>query len=149
MKLYLDCCCFNRPYDDMSDNTMWLESEAILAIINKCEVAEWEFFSSDILFDEISQMGNIDKQKKVLLLYQLATQHISLTDEIVVRAREFEKLNAKAYDSLHLASAESVGVDVFLTTDKKLIKSAKRSDTKMIVKNPLIWLTEVLYEHEL
>ena len=55
----------------------------------------------------------------------------------------------KAYDALHLASAEIATVDVFLTTDQKLIKAAKISGTKLAVKNPLMWLTEALYEHQL
>ena len=51
------------------------------------------------------------------------------------------------YDALHLACAKQAGVDVFLTTDDKLIKRAQRySNIIMLnVRNPLSWLQEVLY----
>nr|VFJ54444.1 MAG: hypothetical protein BECKFW1821A_GA0114235_104731 [Candidatus Kentron sp. FW] len=32
MKIYLDNCCFNRPYDDQSDFRVRLEAEAKLKI---------------------------------------------------------------------------------------------------------------------
>ena len=146
MKIYLDTCCLNRPYDDLSDNTVRLESEAVLAIIDICESGGWVFFSSDVLLDEILGITNIVKREKVLLLYHSATMHINLTDDIVTRAREFERFQIKPYDALQLSSAEIGGADVFLTTDRQLISAADRSDVKIKVMNPLIWLTEVLYE---
>jgi hypothetical protein len=35
MKLYLDSCCYNRPYDDQTQERIHLEGEAVLAIIHK------------------------------------------------------------------------------------------------------------------
>jgi hypothetical protein len=35
MKLYLDNCCYNRPYDDQTQERIHLEGEAVLVIINK------------------------------------------------------------------------------------------------------------------
>ena len=32
MKIYLDNCCFNRPFDDQTQERIHLESEAILMI---------------------------------------------------------------------------------------------------------------------
>jgi len=104
------------------------------------------FFSSDVLLDEILGIANIVKREKALLLYHSAAIHISLSDNIVTRAREFEQFQINPYDALQLSGAEIGGADVFLTTDRKLINAAGRSDVKIKVKNPLIWLTEVLYE---
>ena len=33
MKLYLDTCCYNRPFDDQTQERIHLESEAILTIL--------------------------------------------------------------------------------------------------------------------
>lgn len=33
MKIYLDVCCLNRPFDDQAQTRIRLESEAILLII--------------------------------------------------------------------------------------------------------------------
>lgn len=148
MKIYFDNCCLNRPYDDLSDNTARMECEAVLSIIDICDTGRWSFFSSDVLLDEILSMTNMDKREKVLLLYNSTAEHIDLTDEIVSRAKFLEGFNIKSYDALHLASAEAGGADVFLTTDRRLISVALRSDIGMTVKNPLVWLSEVLYDRE-
>jgi len=60
-------------------------------------------------------------------------------------ARELEKIGVKPFDALHIASAEFKGVDVFLTTDKKLINATRNTDVTVKVLNPAVWLMEVLY----
>lgn len=47
-------------------------------------------------------------------------------------------------DSLHLASAEFGRVDVFLTTDTKLIRAGRNTVTRMRVMNPVSYLAEVI-----
>ncbi len=47
-------------------------------------------------------------------------------------------------DSLHLASAEFGRVDVFLTTDTKLIRACRNTVTRMRVMNPVSYLAEVI-----
>jgi predicted nucleic acid-binding protein len=125
-----------------------MECEAILSIIDVCDTGHWMFFSSDILYDEILAMTDMDKREKVLLLYASAGSHIDLTEEIAARANELSRLGIKSYDALHIASAESAGADVFLTTDRRLINAARRLNVTMLVQNPLIWITEVLYDRE-
>ena len=34
MKIYMDVCCYNRPFDDLSQDRIYLETEAILSIIS-------------------------------------------------------------------------------------------------------------------
>ncbi|MDR2927048.1 MAG: PIN domain-containing protein [Cytophagaceae bacterium] len=121
-----------------------MESEAILSIIDKCEVGIWDIFNGDVLTDEMNRTTDIVKKLKSLGLYSSATIYVELNAEIIKRARELQTYNIKAFDSLHLASAEYGKADVFLTTDKKLIKSAKRANAKVKVENPVIWLMEVL-----
>lgn len=38
MRIYLDNCCFNRPYDDQSQFKIRIESEAKLAIQEKVKM---------------------------------------------------------------------------------------------------------------
>ncbi|MDR3331878.1 MAG: PIN domain-containing protein [Synergistaceae bacterium] len=144
MKIYLDNCCLNRPFDDLNYDIVRIESEAVVAIIDKCENEDWNFFSSDVLFDEISRLTDFVKKQKIMLLYRSATLHVEFTEEIILRGKELEQFGIESYDALHIASAESGGADVFLTTDNRLIKSANRANVNVLVKNPLIWLMEVL-----
>lgn len=37
MKVYLDNCCYNRPFDDQTQERIHLESEAILMILQHAQ----------------------------------------------------------------------------------------------------------------
>ena len=145
LKLYLDCCCLNRPFDDMSDEKVRLESEAVLSIIGQCELGRWDLFQSDVLDDEIDRIVHPIKKQQVLELYSLATLFVELNDDVILRAKDFFYLKLGSFDALHLASAEFAGADVILTTDKKFINKALLTDVKIKISNPAIWLMEVLY----
>jgi predicted nucleic acid-binding protein len=148
MRIYFDNCCLNRLYDDLTDNIVRMECEAILSIIDNCGKNGWMYFSSDVLLDEILKTTDNDRQEKVMLLYHAASEHIGFTETIFLRAKELEQYSIKSYDALHIASAETARADVFLTTDRKLINAAKRSGVHIPVQNPLIWLAEVFYDRE-
>jgi predicted nucleic acid-binding protein len=147
MRIYLDVCCFCRPFDDQSFDMIALESNAVLMILDRCAaVAGWSFCSSDALDDEIVRIPQVIKRQQVYNLYSLAAEHIELNAGILARVKELVVLNITPFDALHLASAEFGKVDVFLTADKKLINKAKCAGLKIRVENPLIWLMEVLNE---
>jgi len=43
MKVYLDACCLNRPFDDQTQDCIHLETEAIVLILNRLEKwSDWE-----------------------------------------------------------------------------------------------------------
>lgn len=67
-----------------------------------------------------------------------------LDESLIQRGEAFSKMGLKTYDALHLACAESVQADVFLTTDDKILKKAlqRPNMTTIPVKNPLEWLWE-------
>jgi predicted nucleic acid-binding protein len=145
MLVYLDSCCYNRPFDNQDHERVILETEAILAILERCErKKDWLIVGSDVLLSEIRQNTDPRRQEKLMLLYSLAPIQIDLDDSIVLRAEEFERHNIKSFDALHLASAERANADVLLTTDIRFIKAAKRTNANIDVKNPLIWLWEVM-----
>jgi len=60
MKIYLDNCAIQRPFDDKTQIKIALESEAILGIISLVEAHEIELVSSDILEFEISKTPNVE-----------------------------------------------------------------------------------------
>ena len=42
MKVYLDVCCLNRPYDDQTQDRVHLECEAVLLILSRLDKqADW------------------------------------------------------------------------------------------------------------
>ncbi len=63
MKIYLDVCCLNRPFDNLEQDRITLEIEAIFVILNRCEFTDWELINSDVILEEIKRTPNWDKQK--------------------------------------------------------------------------------------
>ena len=145
-QIYLDSCCFNRPFDDLSQDKVRFECEAVLDILSNCVAGVWDVFRSDVLDDEIDRIVNYVKKQKVTMLYSSATMYIPITDEIIFRAKSIQQtVNIKSFDALHLASAEYGNATVLLTTDKKFINQAAMINTSVRVANPIVWLMEVMY----
>ena len=144
-KIYLDSCCFSRPFDEITNDKMKLECEAVLTIISKCEEGIWDIFESDILDDEFDRMTDLIQKQKVLGLYSSTSIYVEINDTIISRAKEFHTVNIKPFDALHLASAEYGEADILLTTDRKFLNRALKSNAKIKVSNPAVWLMEVLF----
>jgi hypothetical protein len=144
MKIYLDVCCLNRPFDNSTQARVNLEANSVIAILSHCNSGEWTLFSSDVIDYEIEANTNPEKLRKVRQLLLSAQETLALNDGAVERAIEFQRHGIKAMDSFHLAIAETAGLDVFLTTDDAFLRAAKRIKTNLIVENPVTWLMEVL-----
>lgn len=148
MKIYLDACCLNRPYDDQTQDRIHLESEAVLTILKHIEVGDWEWTVSSVVLFELRETPNPERKRRVLKLCEKASSNIGVNEEIRLFAESLKGYGFSTYDALHLACAKQAGVDVFLSTDDKLIKRAQRYENfiALNVKNPLTWLQEVLYD---
>ncbi len=146
MKIYLDVCCLNRPFDDHTQDKIRLESEAIITILSHISEKKWEMIGSDIIDFEISQIPDPDRMKKVLQLVNLKAEKVTLTDNVVNRSKKIQEYTIKLLDALHLACAEEGKAEVFLTTDQNLIKKSTKNleKIKVKVKNPLNWIMEVI-----
>lgn len=82
---------------------------------------------SDILELEMNRMQDENKKQKVLDLYRVSGMHIPYTEKIKRRPAEIMSVSKiRAFDSLHIASAEQANADEFLTTDDKLEEMAKK-----------------------
>ena len=144
MKIYMDNCCLNRPFDDQSNLRIHLEAEAIKAIIRLVEQQKWNLVSSKVLKFEISKIADESRRKELMLMKSLAGEVVQINTQIGVRANEFERLGIQSFDALHLACSEN-NADILLTVDDRLIKKALTvNNLNISVRNPLIWLSEVL-----
>lgn len=144
MKIYLDNCCLNRPFDDQSNLRIRLESEAIKMILLLCEQSEWHLMSSKVIEFEIANTTDKGRKKELEAVNGLASIFIEINESIIIRAKEFESLGLQAFDAMHLACSEN-GANVLLTTDDKFLKRAlKIKDLKTIVSNPIKWMEGVL-----
>ena len=144
MRIYFDCCCYNRPFDDLTQLRVRLEAEAVLAILGVMQDNGWVLVSSDVLDLELSNIKNITKRSKVIELCNLAHEKILTTEAIALRADELQIFGMKALDSFHIAIAEYSNIDILFSTDDKLVSLANRISLSVRVANPLKWLPEVM-----
>jgi len=146
MKIYLDVCCLNRPFDDQSQDRIRLESEAILTILNRFHSDLWEIIGSEIIDFEVTQIPNLDKKHNVKQINSSFTTKIVLNEEIEKRAKKIQELTFKPLDALHIACAEFAKADIFLTTDDQILKKFKQQSSKLLIEinNPLNWIMEHL-----
>ena len=146
MRIYLDVCCFNRPFDDQTQDRIHLESETVRAILNRCQSGEWKLVGSEIVDFENSKIPDDDRRQKVSILTGITESKLLLDAKIKARAVELHKLGFKPFDALHIACAERGNADVLLTTDDTVVQKAlqlQKDILKVRIVNPLKWLTEV------
>ncbi len=94
---------------------------------------------------ELEQTPDPERRQLTLDLLDMASEEGEPTVLDRQRSLELALQNISAYDAVHLATAERLACDLFLTTDDKLIKRASRTITpplKIRVINPLTWLQE-------
>lgn len=146
IKIYLDNCALNRPFDDQSQERIRLETEAIILLLSRFETKEWIWLGSRALEIEIDKTPDAEQRLRLRRVFEFVSSNIELGEKELARAKSLEKLGFVGFDAVHLASAESGKADVFLTTDDRLLKLAKRLATKLHVKveNPLDWIKEII-----
>ena len=146
MKVYLDVCCFNRPFDDYAQDRVRLESEAVLTILEHTQSGMWAIIGSEVIDIEISKIPDDDLRCKVNILTGMKQKFITVNNDVEIRAKELEKLGFKSFDALHIACAEKGDADILLTTDDIFLSKAlqSRNILKVRVENPLRWLMEVM-----
>ena len=49
MRIYLDVCCLQRPFDDQTQPRIRVESEAVLAVLAEVEAGSATLLTSDAL----------------------------------------------------------------------------------------------------
>ena len=145
MRIYLDNCCYNRLFDDLEQEKINLEANAIENIFRKHINKEVEIYKSMAIDFEISKIKSDNKRRQVEDLYDaMELTEIDYSEEIKKRAIELRQYNIKDMDSLHLAFAESKDVDYFITADRLLINASKRANLKIKVINPIEFIMEVI-----
>ena len=141
LKIYLDNCCYGRPFDDLTQEKIKQEAESIRKIINLSKDNKLIIVSSQFVKYEIDNIKLKEKQAEILNFYYCDEYHV-LTNRISKLAKYYQTFNLKTFDSLHLATAETNGVDYLLTTDVDFIKYSLRFEHNAKVINPYDFIKE-------
>lgn len=140
-RVYLDTSTYNRPFDDQTQPKIFLETQAVIIILQMVEVKVVELISSSVLEYENSRNPYPIKQEAMNRYLQLAELRQEVNESIGKRAEELEKDGLKAIDALHVACAEAVNSDYFITCDKRLINRCSKLTMKVM--NPADFVLEM------
>ena len=143
IKVYLDNCCFNRPFDDQQHIRIRIETEAKLHI--QFKIVQKEFFLAwSYILDYENSMNPLNDRKVIIEKWKSRSyKHVIENSMILSNAKQIEKLGIKPKDALHIACAIDANCDYFITTDDGILKKMAAC-TLITVCNPveIINLTE-------
>ncbi|MDE0010971.1 MAG: PIN domain-containing protein [Candidatus Poribacteria bacterium] len=145
LKIYLDTCCLSRPFNDQTQIRIRRETDAIEKIFDAFITNRWLWVVSETLVHEVNNNPNWIERARIKAQINDAHQNVLIGSIENLRGEQLEALGFKWFDALHLACAESSNADIFLTTDDRLLRRAKRlsSELRVRVENPYIWLQGV------
>ncbi len=143
MRVYLDCCCYNRPYDDLSHLTVGLEAQAKLYIQNEIRRGKYKLVTSEMLNFEVGNCP-VAIRRKTILSYIEENSSVHVGPENSGRVKEMAykimETGVKYKDACHVASALLADCAYFISTDKRLLKYKTE---RMKIVNPIEFVREM------
>src|SRR5947207_14971153 len=122
--VYLDLCCFKRPFDDASVERIRREAEAVAAILDMAQGGTFQLVRSPAHDFENERNPREDHRLATRLWLEAAAMPVMASPAAAARARELAALGFGPLDALHLAFAEESAARWFVTTDDRLLKPA-------------------------
>jgi len=140
-RVYLDNCCFNRPYDDQSFETVRLETQAKLFVQTTIKDGRTDLVWSFIIDFENAANPFEDQKISIMEWRDICVEIVKPDEAIRDLANSLAtSCKMKSKDSLHIACAIKSGCDFFITTDRRLIKQAVKIKGIQVL-NPIDFVT--------
>ena len=143
MRIYLDNCAYNRPYDDFTQLTVSLEAQAKLHIQSWVRDGKYELVTSEMLMAEIANCP-FEVRRKGIMDYVEENSYIHVGPahnlEIDETAKDIMATGIKYKDACHVASAMIARCEYLITTDKRLLKYKSE---KLKIINPVQFVDEM------
>jgi len=142
MRVYLDNCCYNRPFDEQGQLRVRLETAAKLEVQSMMRMGIVEYVWSGMLDAEVLASPVYDRIEKIRAWGDGASVYVSTTQEVRDASRRFMDMGLKAADAVHVACAVLSGCDWFLTVDRGVL-SKMSSVGEMRVASPVEFIEEI------
>jgi predicted nucleic acid-binding protein len=139
LKIYLDTCCYNRPFDDLSQAAVFEELNAISYIKFLVRYGNIMLVHSYVLEYEINRNPYDFKRIDINNFLRFAREFVTIdnTETLARISMPIMKTGIKETDALHIAAALFSQCDYFITTDKRVLKF--KSDD-IIITDPITFL---------
>jgi predicted nucleic acid-binding protein len=124
-RIYLDNCCYLRPFDNQEQKSIFDETVAKLYIQDLVKYDCLTLVYSYISLDEIQEnKAQAVKASILKFISGNASAYVGreYLDASVQIAGEITKTGVKNFDALHVACAIIAKCDYFITTDIRLLK---------------------------
>lgn len=121
MRIYLDNCSYNRPFDDQLQLKIKLETEAKLYVQEEIINGRFELVWSYILEYENSENPYQERKETIKTWKNIASIDCDANNQIIQLAENIKSLGLKSKDSLHIACAIYTNCEYFITTDAKIL----------------------------
>jgi predicted nucleic acid-binding protein len=132
-RIYLDMCCFNRPFDNQTQLLVRLQTEAKLFVQDTIRAGDHTLVWSAVLDLENAVNPESVRRDAIQAWKPLASVHVDMTPEVEALAEELAANGVKPMDALHVASAINADAEWFLTTDHGLLRKTKHEDRVKVV----------------
>ena len=141
-RIYLDTCCWGRPWDGKGHASIVAEADAVVEIIDWRYVKGYIAIGSPVIDAEILDNPKPKDRGEIMAFYaDTIDRYIDFTPDSDIRARGFQAKGLRVNDSHHLALAERAGVGILLTVDKQFLKvAANKNLSRVNVINPLVFI---------
>jgi len=134
VKVYLDNCCFNRPYDDQTQLRIELETKAKLFIQQQIVQNDISMVSSVILEYENNDNPYPVRKYAIKDFLDHADEYVDENTDVVKIARDLNSKGIRPKDASHLACAIYADCHYFISTDDRLLKY---TDSRIRLINPI------------
>ena len=141
-RIYLDNCCYCRPFDSPTNIRIILEAQAKMAIQSMIVERRIELAASSFINYEISHKEDKESRDSILLFVEKNAKSFLRN----IHDRRLKTLHDKVMahgiknmDAYHVASAILLGCDYFITTDDRILKY---DDDSIKILNPVRFIME-------
>jgi len=145
MRVYLDHCAFNRPFDKQDNIKVQLEVSAKLHIQDQIKKGKYDLVWSYMSDLENSRNPNIENRKSIQIWKNIANHRCKSSKNILDTGKKIERKGIRVKDALHIASAIESKCEYFITTDYGLLNKDIR-EIKII--NPIDFVRKMEEQNE-
>ena len=126
MKVYLDMCALKRPFDDQTQGRILIETLAVTRILDAASAGTLVLCNSAALEFENQQNPNAQRRERVASLLRWIGRPEPATARVLARSEDIVRLGFRDMDALHLAFAEHLKADYFVTVDDEILARSQQ-----------------------
>ncbi|MCL1947577.1 MAG: PIN domain-containing protein [Chitinivibrionia bacterium] len=142
MRIYLDNCCYNRPFDEQNQMRIFLEAQAKMYIQDLVILKKLDLVYSYMSVYENNDNPYENRRNIILDFFNNASLFVDfdIWEIIEKRAEIIMNLGIKNKDAIHISCALEAKCDYFITTDDKILKNYKEND--IIICSPINFISD-------